>query len=227
MIDFSRPAGEVNHSSEVLVRLPREGTEQAEVHEEVQMRDYRTAIWRVWDPSKPIILYISLITCRALNEKTSQPSRGMQRMEHFTRRTDMYGGLGGFINMGLMDCTTARIQDCTRATMVDNNYLVSELSRELMSLMVLSCFEVVAGWGNHGSKIFFAPYNNGAVRQSIANSWPKNKRLLCLGVNAAGQPRFPGHCKGSSKFSEYWSGDPTRVSEAPHLRGWGKREQWF
>ena len=131
-------------------------------------RRYRYALWRVWQPNKPILIQISLNPSYA-NEFKNDPTitRGIVRADR--------NGFGGFI-MGNLD---AYVSTDPKA-LLNNEYAVGEFTDYYIREMVMLSERQLCGWGS---------FKGMAERASKVYAMLPNP--YCLGVNADGQPKHP------------------------------------
>lgn len=139
-------------------------------------KKYRYALWRIWDESKPIAMFIGLNPSIA-NSDTDDPT--IQSV----RRISQHNGYGGFFMMNLFgiistDPAAIKLSD----NPIGNNLWWHGQIKE-------RCKDVVFAWGNsneaiHISKEFIAAYPG----------------ALCIGKNKNNSPKHPLYQKGDSKL---------------------------
>lgn len=140
---------------------------------------YRYRLWRIWDDSKPLVLWIMLNPSTA-DHSINDPT--ITRCIGFTKNWG-YGGM--FVgNLFAYRATDPRELHCQRDPYgPDNSHHVWQMIKE--------CETVVCAWGNYRNA-------NGNLYQlsSLLN-------LRCLGVNKNGSPKHPLYMKSDSELREY------------------------
>ncbi|MBD2700125.1 DUF1643 domain-containing protein [Spirosoma sp. BT702] len=131
-------------------------------------REYRFALWRIWDESKPLLFFIGLNPSTADGE-TDDPT--IRRCIGFCRDFG-YGGfyIGNLFAYRATDPLTMKQQ--TDPVGVTNNYWLEELRHR--------CERVVFIWGVHGSHL--------KRDQQVIAAFPD---AYCLGKTSGGHPRHP------------------------------------
>lgn len=145
---------------------------------------YRYALWRIWDESKPLVMFIGL------NPSTANQNTNDATINSVTR-ISKYNGYGGFYMMNcfpLVSTDPARLQevyDCLHETEdIENMKWLLEVSRK--------CKEVVFAWGNF--KIV-------EQRANSISGYFKNAKALFINKN--GSPKHPLYCKGNTDLINY------------------------
>ena len=131
-------------------------------------RQYRYALWRVWNPSRPVMGQTSLNPSKA-DAIISDPTvtRGVVRADR--------NGFGGFIMTNLF----ALVSTDPKA-LLNNGNAVGELTDYYIKEMVKLSEVQLCGWGSFKPVIHRA----GEVFKMLSNPY-------CLGVNADGNPKHP------------------------------------
>lgn len=129
---------------------------------------YRYALWRVWNPSRPIMGQTSLNPSKA-DAIISDPTvtRGVVRADR--------NGFGGFIMTNLFGLVSTDPK-----ALLNNGYAVGELTDYYIREMAKLSEVQLCGWGS------FKPVKE---RASVVYAMLPNP--YCLGVNADGQPKHP------------------------------------
>lgn len=130
-------------------------------------RNYRYALWRNWDDSKPKIMFIGLNPSTA-NENSDDPT--IRRVKRFA--SDW--GYGGVYMMNLFGIVSAdpKILLTCKDPIGDNDIWLSEIARE--------CKDVCFAWGN-----FKEALERG---KQVSKMFPA---AICLGLNKNGSPKHP------------------------------------
>ncbi len=132
-------------------------------------RQYRYALWRVWNRNRPVLLQIGLNPSHAnelINDQTI--TRGMARAYK--------EGFGAF----LMGNLYAYVSTNPNRLLMGNLDAIGELTDFYLKQMIDLAERHLCGWGSFKPVSLRAP----AVLAMI-------KEPYCLGVNADGQPKHP------------------------------------
>lgn len=135
-------------------------------------RRYRYALWRIWDESKPLVMFIGLNPSTA-DETNDDPT--LIRCMNFAKSW----GYGGVYTANLFAYRATQPKDLLKRKRVvgkDNNYWLQTLSKKVHL--------IIAAWGNDGS------YQNRSeqVKQLISP-------LHYLKMNKSGEPAHPLYLK--------------------------------
>jgi hypothetical protein len=141
---------------------------------------HRYALWRIWDESKPLVMFIGLNPSTA-NHKTNDPT-----IESVIR-ISKYNGYGGFYMMNCWSfiATEPKYLD-TKSGLIEND--------EWLTKIAGICKDVVFAWGNFQ-----------IVRGHLKDSMFKKlfPNALCICKNKNGSPGHPLFKKGDTKFIKY------------------------
>lgn len=139
---------------------------------------YRYALWRIWDKSKPLLMYIGLNPSTA-NQNSDDPT--IRRVKNFTHKF----GYGGFYMMNLYAFITPYPEELqTESDPIGEN-------DNWLELIAIKCDKVVFCWGSF----------KGIRQRALAVS---DKFYGCaLSVNADGSPGHPLYLPKSSELIEY------------------------
>ncbi len=140
-------------------------------------RRYRYALWRIWNESQKIVLFIGLNPSMA-DETKDDPT--IRRCCQFVKDW----GYGGMVMVNLFAFCATDFRDLKAAI----DPVGAETDRWIQS----PCQEaavVVAVWGNHGA------YHNRAqiIRQRIPELW-------CISMNVTGEPAHPLYLKKTAQL---------------------------
>lgn len=147
-------------------------------------KKHRFALWRIWDMSKPLIMFVGLNPSTA-NEMTDDPTiRRLSRKNGFTHKN----GYGGFYMMNLFPFVTTypeklKAQMEFGGMLAENDHYLRQVS--------LNCETIVFCWGN------FDTYGRD---KEVMDMFPT---ASCLGVNKSGSPKHPLYLKGNTRFVNF------------------------
>jgi len=131
-------------------------------------RQYRYALWRVWNPNRPILGGVGLNSSSA-NEFKNDPTitRGIVRADR--------NGFGGFIMTNLFGLVSTDPK-----ALLNNHNAVGEFADYYIKEMVKLSEIQLCGWGS------FKPVSQraGIVYKMLTNPF-------CLGINKDGNPKHP------------------------------------
>lgn len=132
--------------------------------------NYRYRLWRIWDDTKPLIMFIGLNPSTA-NASTDDPTiRKIKKVAAFN-------GFGGFYMMNLFGIVSANPEILLTCTdpIKDNNFHLDHVSK--------LCSKVCFCWGNFKQA---EQRSKEVVRQFQAG--------LCFIQNKNGSPKHPLYC---------------------------------
>ena len=135
-------------------------------------RRYRYTLWRIWDASKPFVMFIGLNPSKA-DETQDDPT--ITRCKNFAKSWD-FGGI----------CVTNLF--AFRATFPDNlkasKKPIGEENDAWIHKISTEAGIIIAAWGNDGIYLNRAK----AIKNSISN-------LNCIKKNKSGEPSHPLYLK--------------------------------
>lgn len=131
-------------------------------------RQYRYALWRTWDETKPWAMFIGLNPSTA-DETNDDPT--LIRCKNFAR-TWGYGGVC-IANLFAYRATDPRV-------MMTHEKPVGPQNNKWLKALAREAGIVVAAWGNYGAFM----NRSHQVKKLIPN-------LHCLKINASGEPAHP------------------------------------
>jgi hypothetical protein len=135
-------------------------------------RKYRYALWRIWDESKPLVMFIGLNPSTA-NEVKTDPT--ITRVRAFAERW----GCGGFYMMNLFALVSPYPKDLARSDdpVGDNDGWLERIAPK--------CARIIFAWGNfHETKM---------REDKIIAMFPHAEALI---INQNGSPRHPLYVPG-------------------------------
>ena len=142
---------------------------------------YRYALWRIWDRSKPIVMFIGLnpSTANAVEDDATIRS---------VRRISEHNGYGGFY---MMNCFAYVSKNPADLKLEVNN----RVNDRWLHKIAAKCKTVVFAWGNFDVVIKTGRY---------WEMWQMfSDRAMALSQNKNGSPKHPLYCKSKSAFIKY------------------------
>lgn len=130
-------------------------------------RKYRYALWRIWDESKPLIMFIGLNPSTA-SEKMDDPT--IRRVKRFAKDWG-YGGV--------YMCNLFAIVSSNPNILLTNVDLLGA-NNEWLDIISIKCKDVLFAWGNFKQAEYRA--------KEVMNMFPQ---AVCLGINKNGTPKHP------------------------------------
>ncbi len=141
---------------------------------------HRYALWRIWDTSKPLVMFIGLNPSTA-NASTNDPTiQSVIRLSKFN-------GYGGFY---MMNCWSYISTDPKKL----NDLTGKDLNFHWLQLISSKCKDVVFAWGN------FKIVKDHKRDIDLTAMFPK---ALCINRNANGSPGHPLFKKGTITFTNW------------------------
>ena len=139
-------------------------------------KKYRYALWRIWDTSKPMLMFIGLNPSTANSQYEDPTIRRVKRFAHDWN-------YGGVYMMNLFSQVTSNPKELVYGNddIIANNMWLDFHSRY--------CEKIIFAWGN-----FPQAQERGKI---ISNVFPKNKCYV-LGLNKNGSPKHPLYIKAST-----------------------------
>ncbi len=141
-----------------------------------ECRKYRYCLWRIWDRSKPMVMFVGLNPSKADEVEPDPTIKSVGRISKFN-------GYGGFFMM-----------NCFAYVSTDPDQLIilgqSENGEWLKSVGSI-CADVVFAWG-----AFDIVKATGRDWQ-LAELFPNAKALF---INKSGSPKHPLYCKSETKL---------------------------
>lgn len=142
-------------------------------------RTYRYALWRIWDESKPLVMFVGLNPSTA-NETSDDPTiRKVMKIAAFN-------GFGGVYMMNLFAWVTPYPEELIKCADP-----ISENDKWLENTLI-KCKEIIFAWGNFEE-----------ARYRVFPTCLMNIQAKCLHINKSGTPKHPLYCKDQSPFISY------------------------
>jgi hypothetical protein len=142
--------------------------------------DYRYALWRVWDPARPLLAFVMLNPSTA-DHRQNDPT--IRRCIGFARG---WGEAGGILVVNLFAYRSTDPKALRRAA----DPVGPENDAHLL-LAADRCCRIVAAWGNGGEHL----QRERAVLQLLAS-----RPIFCLGTTSLGKPRHPLYVAASTSL---------------------------
>lgn len=140
-------------------------------------RKYRYALWRIWDDTKPLVMFIGL------NPSKADAAKDDNTIQSVTRITKA-NGYGGFYMMNCFPYVSTNPDDLLDfGNTAKNDHELYLISRK--------CAAVVFAWG-----AFKVVKKTGRDKELIG-MFPT---ALCLAVLKDGSPKHPLYCKSNTQF---------------------------
>lgn len=143
-------------------------------------RKYRFALWRIWDRSKPLVMFIGLNPSTA-NETDNDPTIKS------CGRIAKANGYGGFYMMNCFPFISTDPKALATFERVEHN-------RQKISEIAKICNDVVFAWGN------FKIVKSFGIDHILHMQFPD---ALCIDQNKNGSPKHPLYCKSSTSFRPF------------------------
>lgn len=141
-------------------------------------RKYRYSLWRIWDKSKPLVMFIGLNPSTA-NENSDDPTiRSVCRIAN----NNGYGGIY------MLNCWAYISTD---PKLIKHNPMSDEWNNNVLIVTAGKCKDVVFAWGD-----FNIVKDTGRVYE-LSEMFP---RAMALHINKKGSPKHPLYCKSDTKL---------------------------
>lgn len=141
-------------------------------------RKHRYALWRIWDESKPLVMFIGLNPSTA-NETDNDPTIKS------VCRIAANNGYGGVYMMNLFSYVST---DPKQLVVCDDN----TMNDSWLSNVRKTCKDVVFAWGN---------FKEAERRAAVISEYFPHALALC--VNKNGSPKHPLYCSSKTTFVNY------------------------
>lgn len=141
-------------------------------------RKHRYALWRIWDASKPIVMFIGL------NPSTANETESDNTIER-VGAISQYNGFGGFY---MMNCWTF-ITPYPKELQI--NPMVNNMNNDVLTVTASVCAAVVFAWGA------FPIVKEMGRDKELMEMFPNAQALF---INKDGSPKHPLYCKKDTKL---------------------------
>lgn len=135
---------------------------------------YRYSLWRIWDVSKPLVMFIGLNPSTA-NANTDDPT--IRRVKAIANNLG-YGGIYMCNCFPYISTDPKKLIDVPASAMLLNGQMISRLYAQ--------CVDVIFAWGN------FDIVANKGIDKALSEVFPEAKALH---INKNGTPKHPLYCK--------------------------------
>jgi hypothetical protein len=139
-------------------------------------KNYRYSLWRIWDNSKPLVMFIGLNPSTA-NENDPDPT--IKKVIKIAK----HNGFGGLYMMNLFAFVTAYPDKLIRSNDLINDQGLIRISK--------ICKKIVFAWGN-----FKVEPRDSQVKAMFPEAY-------ALHINANGSPKHPLYCRDNSLLIPY------------------------
>jgi hypothetical protein len=154
-----------------------------------ECRNYRYALWRIWDETKPLVMFIGLNPSTA-NETDNDPTiKSVCRIA----KHNGYGGVYMMNCFPLVSTNPEALRDYDKEVFSQQQFF---LNNQWLSDVSTRCFDVVFAWGN------FKVVSDLKRDAELLKMFPNAKALQ---VNKNGSPKHPLYCKSETKLIPYKS----------------------
>lgn len=135
--------------------------------------NYRYSLWRIWDETKPLVMFIGLNPSTA-NATNDDPT--IRRVKTIAKNLG-YGGVY------MMNCWTYITTDPKE---LKHNEVSDEWNNDLITVTASKCQDVIFAWGN------FQVVREKGRDSELKEMFPHAKALH---INKNGSPKHPLYCK--------------------------------
>lgn len=144
-------------------------------------RKHRYALWRIWDESKPLVMFIGLNPSTA-NETDNDPTiKSVCRIA----ANNGYGGVY------MMNCFSYVSTD---PKLLKSNPMAEEWNNNTLTATASRCKDVVFAWGN------FDIVKERGRDKELCEMFPN---ALALHINKNGSPKHPLYCSSKTTLVKY------------------------
>ena len=146
-----------------------------------ECRNYRYALWRIWDKSKPMIMFIGLNPSIA---NATQDDPTIRRVKRFAKDWG-YGGVY------MMNCFA---YVSTKPELIKHNPMADEWNNNMLTINASKCKSVLFAWGN------FEIIKETGRDKELSEMFPN---AVCLGKNKNGSPKHPFYVAANTSQINY------------------------
>lgn len=154
-------------------------------------RKYRFALWRIWDRSKPLVMFVGLNPSTA-NETSNDPTIKS------VCRIAKNNGYGGAYMMNCFPIVSTDPKVCETFYTSWFPYEHHQFAINQMKLKDIGaiCKDIVFAWGN------FEVVKKCKRDKELSQIFPN---AMALSINKNGSPKHPLYCKSDTKFVKWES----------------------
>lgn len=143
---------------------------------------YRYSLWRIWDESKPLVMFVGLNPSTA-NAENDDPT--IRRVKSISA-TLGYGGIYMCNCFAYISTNPKMLQAETLEATIKNADVLKRVAER--------CAEVIFAWGN------FDIVKKMGVDKKMSEAFPTAKALF---INKNGSPKHPLYCRADSQLVQY------------------------
>ena len=132
-------------------------------------RNYRYALWRIWDKEKPLVMFIGLNPSTA-NESDNDPT---------IRRVMSMAKSWGYGGVYMMNCFAYISTD---PKLLKTNPMSDDWNNNMLTTIAYKCIDVIFAWGK------FEIVKTSGRDKELIQMFPNAKALV---INNDGSPRHP------------------------------------
>jgi len=152
-------------------------------------RKYRFSLWRIWDRSKPLVMFIGL------NPSTANETDNDNTIKSVCRIAK-HNGFGGVYMMNCFSVVSMNPDVLKGFYFSPNSYVQTQyvINKQKLFEIAAKCKAVIFAWGN------FKVVKELNCDKELTQMFPN---ALCLAQNKNGSPKHPLYCKSETKFSKW------------------------
>ena len=143
-------------------------------------RKYRFALWRIWEKSKPLVMFIGLNPSTANAQKNDNTITKVNKIAS----NNLYGGVYMMNLFPYITSKPSELDNSSQLPIVYNDLIVKEISKK--------CKDIVFAWG---------AFKQAKEKAKIyATIFPD---ALCLRITKDGSPWHPLYCRDNTRLIPY------------------------
>lgn len=146
---------------------------------------YRYALWRIWDETKPFVMFIGLNPSTANKTENDPTIKSVCRIAN----NNGYGGIYMMNCFPIVSADPSILSDYDKSVYDQHQFIVN--NRKLIETRE-KCKDVVFAWGNF--KIVRETFRELELTKMFPNA-------MCLHKNKNGSPKHPLYCKSETQFT--------------------------
>ncbi len=155
-----------------------------------ECRQYRYALWRIWDKTKPLVMFVGLNPSTA-NE--SEPDNTVKSVMRISKAN----GYGGFYMMNCFPFVSTNpdaLRDYDKTFFQQHQFVLNNIK---LKEIEAKCKDIVFAWGA------FKVVKDLGRNKEMCTMFPNAKALQIL---KDGSPKHPLYCKSETQLVEYRTG---------------------
>lgn len=146
--------------------------------------NYRFALWRIWDESKPLVMFVGLNPSTANHVDDDPTIRSVVRIA----KSNGYGGIY------MMNCWAYISTDPEKLRDHRFNDLICEWNDNMLTTTKAKCKDVVFAWGA------FRIVKETGRGNELKKMFPD---AMCLAILKDGSPKHPLYCKSTTELKPF------------------------